>query len=276
MGYIYIIKNKINDKVYIGQTTNSIEYRWKQHKYAANEGRKFHLYNAMRKYGIDNFWVELLEEVNSQLNLNERESYWIKRYNSYDNGYNSTLGGGENNSSLSKAQVEEIYELWDLGYSMSEISKITSVDKDCISRRLHNYKNFSEEEKKERAIQKSSKAKVKTILLYDLKGQIMKIFSTSEEAAEIEGTSIKTIQRRCREHFIKNEYIWAYEKDDIKKFLEQLDVIYQISKEGTVINIFSKISEATKATGINNISKVLNKKGTAGDFRWERKKWQEE
>jgi hypothetical protein len=46
----------------------------------------------MRKYGIENFHIEQIEEVaNDQ--LNEREKYWISYYNTYFDGYNSTLGG---------------------------------------------------------------------------------------------------------------------------------------------------------------------------------------
>lgn len=93
-GYIYIIKNSINEKVYIGQTARTIEARWNQHKNAALRGETqgIILYNAMRKYGIDNFYISLLEETNIE-NLNEREKYWIKYYNTYWEGYNQTIGG---------------------------------------------------------------------------------------------------------------------------------------------------------------------------------------
>ena len=54
MAYIYKIINKINNKIYIGKTTQSIEDRFNQHK---NKSKKLntHLYNAMRTYGISNF-----------------------------------------------------------------------------------------------------------------------------------------------------------------------------------------------------------------------------
>ena len=58
MGYIYKITNKINGKVYIGLTTTSIEQRWRGH---INESKKCdrHLYASMRKYGIENFNIEI-------------------------------------------------------------------------------------------------------------------------------------------------------------------------------------------------------------------------
>lgn len=94
-GFIYIIKNTINEKVYIGQTSRTIEARWNQHKAAAlrGENQGIILYNAMRKYGVENFYISELEKVDIK-KLNEREIYWIKFYNSQSpNGYNIRAGG---------------------------------------------------------------------------------------------------------------------------------------------------------------------------------------
>lgn len=92
-GYIYKIINIINNKVYIGQTKQSIEQRFCQHKSHARNNRNNHkLGNAIRKYGDENFIIEKIEECNYN-DLNDRERYWIKKYNSIENGYNSTLGG---------------------------------------------------------------------------------------------------------------------------------------------------------------------------------------
>ena len=50
------------------------------------------LYQAFKKYGIDNFQVEKIEECKAEA-LEEREKYWIEYYGSFKNGYNATLGG---------------------------------------------------------------------------------------------------------------------------------------------------------------------------------------
>ena len=96
MGIIYKITNDINNKVYIGQTTNPLEKRWYDHQYSARNPREDNdnvLYRAMRKYGIGHFSISVVEQVDDNL-LDEREIYWIEFYNSYNpNGYNSTLGG---------------------------------------------------------------------------------------------------------------------------------------------------------------------------------------
>lgn len=93
-GRIYCISNSINDKVYIGKTVKSIEERYKEHIHDSKKRRmeKRPLYSAMNKYGIENFHVNLVEEV--ELNeLENREQYWIKYFKSYHNGYNATKGG---------------------------------------------------------------------------------------------------------------------------------------------------------------------------------------
>lgn len=105
-GYIYKWENKINNKVYIGQTMNRYGYRerWSQHRYQAensiHNNNKFH--NAIRKYGIDNFDKEVLEciemddKVELKKVLDKIEVEYIEKYDSFNNGYNSTLGGDFN------------------------------------------------------------------------------------------------------------------------------------------------------------------------------------
>ena len=76
-GYIYIIKNDINNKVYIGKTLlPTIEERFKEHlKESIRERSKNRpLYNAMNKYGIEHFYIELLEECDINI-LSQQEQY---------------------------------------------------------------------------------------------------------------------------------------------------------------------------------------------------------
>lgn len=93
---IYIIKNKVNDKVYVGQSVD-INRRWYQHCYSAeNESANDHnskLHYAMKKLGKSNFYYEILEVVKPKELLNDREIYWIDYYNSFKNGYNGSIGG---------------------------------------------------------------------------------------------------------------------------------------------------------------------------------------
>lgn len=94
IGYIYKITNKINGKVYVGKTTRTVQERWEEHlrEYRRERCENRPLYRAIRKYGINEFIVETLEEVDLE-NLSERETYWIEFFHTYSDGYNATVGG---------------------------------------------------------------------------------------------------------------------------------------------------------------------------------------
>lgn len=99
MGYIYKITNLVNGKVYIGQTTKTLEERYRRHLYLAQKHTNRYLYDAMNKYGYENFEIKEIEEVSND-QLDEREIYWIAYYDStnHDKGYNMTIGGGGGNT----------------------------------------------------------------------------------------------------------------------------------------------------------------------------------
>lgn len=117
---IYKIENMVNNKVYIG-CSNDIERRWNDHRTRAfSEGdREYNktLYRAFRKYGLDNFKFSIICECSKE-DIKEKEIAFIELYDSYNNGYNETIGGdisgydlqGERhpNSKLTQTDVEEI------------------------------------------------------------------------------------------------------------------------------------------------------------------------
>lgn len=94
---IYKATNLINNKIYIGQTINTLEYRKNQHFREARCEKKNNNYfhNAINKYGCENFIFEEIDFANSQEELDEKERFWINHYDSTDksNGYNLDSGG---------------------------------------------------------------------------------------------------------------------------------------------------------------------------------------
>lgn len=100
--YVYKIINKQNGDSYIGKTSDKIEKRFKRHCYLARSGAITHLYSAIRKYGNENFTIELIEET-TQEHLNDREKFWISELNPE---YNMTDGGDGGDISKSQSYLE--------------------------------------------------------------------------------------------------------------------------------------------------------------------------
>src|SRR4051812_36247626 len=88
---IYIIKNRVNNKVYIGQTWKTVEKRFKEHKSLNTNCRK--LFNAMNKYGRNNFSIEAVAMCQTQENADFLEDYFIQHFDSINKGYNLLTGG---------------------------------------------------------------------------------------------------------------------------------------------------------------------------------------
>lgn len=87
--YIYCITNHITNQRYIGKTEHSVHKRFQRHKSNAASGSDMYLYRSMRKYGIENFSIDVLEETTKEL-ANIRESYYIQESNPE---LNMTAGG---------------------------------------------------------------------------------------------------------------------------------------------------------------------------------------
>lgn len=137
MGFIYKITNDVNGKVYIGKTLNTVESRWKEHCHDKDrrnmENRP--LYRAMNKYGLEHFSIETIEECYE--NLEEREIYWIKYYNSYvgwpdSNGYNATFGG----DGKPYVNYDEIIQWAKNGKTQIEIAEIVGCCVDTVVKAL--------------------------------------------------------------------------------------------------------------------------------------------
>ena len=111
--WIYKITNIQNNKVYIGQTIRPIEQRFHRHlNDALNNVLDTHLARAIRKYGKDSFIIEEIDNAQTQDELNQKEQYWIRYYNSVKEGYNETDAiskcGGNTYQSKTKEEMEVI------------------------------------------------------------------------------------------------------------------------------------------------------------------------
>ena len=127
-GFIYKITNKVNGKSYIGQTRYTVEFRWRQHQHKKDN---CYFHNAIHKYGVENFTVETIEECNVE-DLNSREIFYIAKYDTFNNGYNLTIGGDGNRRLLLDEKYDEIKSLYLSGFSSNKIASLYNVDKASI------------------------------------------------------------------------------------------------------------------------------------------------
>lgn len=118
-GTVYIVKNTINEKVYIGETLDTIEHRLHQHLigafYKNHHCYDCHFYRAIRKYGKNVFYIECLETITGLIRkevkkkIQNLEKEYVTKFNSFKNGYNSDGGGlgGRIISEISKRKMSE-------------------------------------------------------------------------------------------------------------------------------------------------------------------------
>ena len=195
MAYIYQIINDINNKIYIGKTEFSIDKRFKEHCSDAFKERneKRPLYSAMRKYGIEHFHIELIEETD---NPEEREKYWIEQKQSFKNGYNATLGRKKKkylDYDLIIASYKEIKSIKDTAISLG-------ISSDSVSNvlRANNISIITSSE----VIQKKYG---KVVNMYDLQNTFLKTFPSVNAAAKymvennLTGCKMTTIKQHITE-----------------------------------------------------------------------------
>ena len=157
-GVIYKITNKVNGKVYIGQTTRKdgfngrynskgkgIERVYNYHvRSERNKGKRcnYHLLKSIEKHGFENFSVAEVYDVGfSKTELDLKEKIYIKLFNSIKEGYNTQEGGNDYvlrgrevvTNKYSEQQIAKVKELYSLGYSIDYVHKNTKVSKETIS-----------------------------------------------------------------------------------------------------------------------------------------------
>lgn len=185
MGYIYCITNLINNKKYVGKTIYSIDKRWRQH---INDSKKNTcelrpLYKAMNKYGIDNFTIKELEQCDDQL-LSIKEQYWIDKYNTYQNGYNATLGG----DGKIYLDYNKIIQTYQEIQNISKVADIIGCSRDAVRNILHN-NNIIIKSSQDIAKEQSSKQ----IGQYDKQGNLLNIYPSIKAAERAMGNTQRHI-----------------------------------------------------------------------------------
>lgn len=138
-GFIYIIRNTINNKVYIGQTRTSVKQRWKEHLRHAQYGTQV-INRAMKKYGVDKFYIETLEICSIEV-LDYREIYYIDLYDSTNKskGYNVSIGGNTPRFKRKALSISDLVDLYiNKKFTLEEIAEKFEVSRYIICTELKN------------------------------------------------------------------------------------------------------------------------------------------
>lgn len=226
---IYIHTNKINGKKYIGQTCQTPEKRWRN---GLGYQKNPYFYNAIQKYGWENFEHEIIASNLTLDEANKLEEFYIKKFNTMDNinGYNMQSGG------QNKTHIEETKEkirIAHLGKHVSEETKAKLRAKNIGENNPHYGHNRSEETKR-----KISDAQI---------GEKNHMFGTHRSEEWKENVRSKLIG--------SNSY--------------KAKVIIQLSNDLEFIKQWDCIVDAERALGIAGIGAVCRaQRKTAGGFKW--------
>jgi len=210
MGYIYKIKNKIDNKTYIGQTTQDLESRWRNHRKNSSNCR--YLKSAFKKYGVENFVFKLVC-ITFDNQLDDMEIKYIEQYKCLvPNGYNIRLGG--NSGKHHEETKRKISESLKLRYASGLIHPRHQLGK------RHNEitKNKISESNKGRKISQESinkriiSRRKNKIIQFDIDGNIVNSFDSCKEAAEYIGISLNSINLCCiGKAKTAKGFVWKYE-----------------------------------------------------------------
>ena len=306
---IYKITNLVNGKAYVGQAKN-IDKRWNQEKSASknqnNLGYDYPLMKSFRKYGIENFSFEVIEECKIE-ELNDREIYWIEFYDTFFNGYNQTFGG-DTTSQQPKEKIigvindllntnmlhREIAEKWNISTEMVQginTGRYWKHNADYPLQKQHKQREYDNprihfcikcgKKKSNKGSlclecynkEKSSNIPDKEKLyneLYECNGNFTMI-------SKIYGVSDNTIRKWCIKYGIpyhSSDYKEKNIKEKIRKF--KVSVIQLDKETEEIINIFESISDACRYLCIDvkcgtHISAVCNgDRTTAYGYKWKR------
>lgn len=243
IGTIYVFYNKVNNKIYVGKTTEKFTSRFNEHRYNAfTKNTINYFYNALRKHGWDNFERYIIfqtDELNDKLFVDkiilEKETYFIEYFNSSNPefGYNMTEGG------------DGI-----CGYHHTEETKL-KMSEDRKGEGHWNYGKFN--------------SAGQEVLQFDLDFNFIKEWPSAAEVERCEGYKASNISRCCSNDInTYKSYIWVKKSEYYEGYLQEHKSrakcksndksVLQYDFLGNFINKYISCAEACRNIGKTNIS----------------------
>jgi group I intron endonuclease len=244
MGYIYLVTNKINRKRYVGQTKdNDIETRWKKHRRVCKHSLGRYLLAAYRKYGVENFELKIIC-VCFDDDCDKYEDEYIRKFNTIaPNGYNLRSGGGnkgkhhadtlklmsqklkgrvwappateETRKKLSEAMKGEKNPNFGKPMSEEQKQKISATMKGKIQAGEIVYKK-GKEGMKQASLDNLLKGQAmykKKVGKYDIQGNLISVYESTEEASRqtgIHGAFIRNVCNPKKSNKTAGGFVWKY------------------------------------------------------------------
>lgn len=266
-GIIYKITNTVNNKSYIGQTIDCRGFKGRYYHAGKNNAERVYLYHkrckelgyyynshllySMEKYGCEAFDVcEVLDTAMSREELNEKEIYYIEKYDSFHNGYNENMGGfgnkgheelkGKDNpysTPICQLSLDgEFIKEWDSFASIRRDSPycVPNIQRVCqgLNTKAYNYlwvykKDYDPNKQYKWIPPKCYEA----IVLLDDEGKIINEFYSVIATAKELHIDRKTVRDSCNGKWEKPTYNLKYKKD-YEKYLEEQRLIAGTSQVG--------------------------------------------
>lgn len=251
MYYVYLIRNLVNDKVYIGKASD-VHKRWLKHLSSVRTGIGiFPIHSAIRKYGVDKFKIITIDSDISESDILEKEKFWIDFYKSnvckypYELGYNLTDGGegisGHKHSDEAKLKISLTFK----GKLKSDDHKkllsiihtgkiLSKSHKDAIGSALIGKKHFDETKVKLK-LSKLGTKNPNSKLNEQQVIEIVKLFNTTAKTDKDIGSifgvakrTISDIRRGIGWSYLTNISIQSVKSNKVLTKQNVIDILYLI------------------------------------------------
>lgn len=286
---VYCYVNLINGKRYVGQTMQKLKTRHANHMYETkNSERKYgyysHFHCAIRKYGLENFKLEIIHFAETLSELNYFEIFYIKYFNTTNRnlGYN-TASGGSNGWSCAGKTEEELMEI-----RKKQSVALSGVNNPCYGRKGENHPAFGYKHTEEFR-EKQSESMIgeknpmfgvcgslhhssKKIKQYDLNGKLIKIWSSIAEIERELGLAVGSISYACSGRLnTVNGFVWRYLEDSFSYNPKNIKKVCKFSKDGILIAIYDSIAEASKDNNLYATS--ISRCCIFEEMNYDKEKW---
>lgn len=253
---IYKITNLLNNKCYVGQSRN-IYRRWQAHRYA-NDHYPIHV--AMKKYGVENFSFEILEECSVD-ELNDKESYYIQKLQPE---YNCDGGGNAHRvpQKLDSEKVNQIIQAIKDGYSHVDIAKKFDISKDTV--RDINVGRTWRQDNIEYPVRVNKFDCRRNKHRCSICGEIIPINKQLCFCCKQRNRYARYLKSKAHKRHIKRIVLNARRRISAHKPVERRKRVSMFSKEGNKIYSFNSLSDAASHLAEQNLCSITNMSGVRG------------